>query len=325
MAFANSNISDIVATTIERRSKKVADNFQKNNALLAYMEKSGNVKPFSGGTKVLQELSFAANGNAGFFSGYDPLPVAAQDVISAAEFDIKQAAVPVAISGLEQAMNSGKEQMLDLAEQRILVAEGSLRNIVSQSFYGDGTSWGGKSFVGLDKICPATATGSQSDTYGGISRGTWAFWRSYYTAAQTLSSTAISGAMNTAWANLVRGSDKPNLVLADSLMWGFLAANVQQYQRFTDPKSAELGFSQFKFMSADVVLDGGIGGYATSKTMYLLNTDYLHWKPISSHNFSVIGPKTRVPTNQDASITVLGVFGALVCSNCSLQGRILDD
>ena len=102
------NVSDIIATTIESRTKKIADNVTKNNALLAKMSMGNSVKTVAGGTKIYQELSFAENGNSGWYSGYDLLPVAAQDVISAAEFEFKQAAVPVVISGLEQLQNSGK-------------------------------------------------------------------------------------------------------------------------------------------------------------------------------------------------------------------------
>lgn len=99
MAFPN--VSNIIATTIEKRSKKIADNVTKNNALLAKLEQRGKARPFSGGRLIYEELSFAENGNAGYYSGYDLLPVAAQDVISAAQYDIKQAACPVTISGLE--------------------------------------------------------------------------------------------------------------------------------------------------------------------------------------------------------------------------------
>ena len=115
MAFPN--VSDIVATTIQNRSRSIADNVTKNNALLARLNQRGNVKPFAGGSTILQELSFAENGNAGFYSGYDTLPVAAQDVISASEWSIKQLACPVVISGLEMLQNSGREQFIDLLEE----------------------------------------------------------------------------------------------------------------------------------------------------------------------------------------------------------------
>jgi hypothetical protein len=101
MAFANPSVSDIIATTIQSRSRTISDNVTKNNALLARLNQRGNIKTISGGNVILEELSFAENANAGFYSGYDLLPVAAQDVITAAQFDIKQFAVPVVMSGLE--------------------------------------------------------------------------------------------------------------------------------------------------------------------------------------------------------------------------------
>ena len=114
MAFPN--VSDIIATTIQNRSGVIADNVTKNNALLSRLKQRGNIKKFSGGNVILEELSFAENSNAGWYSGYEALPVAAQDVISAAQYDIKQAACPVTISGLEQLQNAGKEQIIDLME-----------------------------------------------------------------------------------------------------------------------------------------------------------------------------------------------------------------
>ncbi|RLA29193.1 MAG: phage major capsid protein, partial [Gammaproteobacteria bacterium] len=114
MAFPN--ISDILATTIESRTRKIADNVTKNNVILMKLEGKGKIKPFSGGHKILQELSFAENSNAGWYSGYDILPVGVSDVISAAEFNIKQAAVPVIISGLEMLQNAGREKMIDLMD-----------------------------------------------------------------------------------------------------------------------------------------------------------------------------------------------------------------
>lgn len=89
MAFANSDISDIVATTIQSRSGVIADNVTNNCALLSRMKKRGNQKPFSGGNVILQELSFSSNTNAMYYSGYQALAIQPQDVISASSWDIK--------------------------------------------------------------------------------------------------------------------------------------------------------------------------------------------------------------------------------------------
>src|SRR5512139_1592851 len=180
MAFPSS-ITDIIATTIESRSKKIADNVTKNNALLARLNQRGNIRTVSGGSQIFEELSFAENGNGGAYSGYDLLPVAAQDVITAAAYQFKQYAVPVVISGLEQIQNAGKEQMIDLMEARLGVAESTMMNLLAHGIYADGTGFGGKAITGLDAAIPSVATASQVNTYGGINRTTWAFWRTYAT------------------------------------------------------------------------------------------------------------------------------------------------
>lgn len=69
MAFANANISDVIATTIESRTRQIADNVTNNNALLSRLKQKGKIKTFSGGYKILQEISFAENTNQGWYSG----------------------------------------------------------------------------------------------------------------------------------------------------------------------------------------------------------------------------------------------------------------
>src|SRR5262245_54938650 len=177
MAFPT--VTDVVATTIESRSRQVADSVLNNNAGLAYIKEKGNVKTVSGGSEIFEELAFAENTNGGFYAGFDLLPVAAQDVISAARFPLKQAAVPVVISGLEELQNAGRTQMIDLLDARISVAESTMSNILSYGFYNDGLAAGGKAIQGLNAAVPsAGATGRvNAGTYGQIDRGTWAFWR----------------------------------------------------------------------------------------------------------------------------------------------------
>ena len=123
MSFANSNYSDILATTIESRSGVVADNVRKNNALLTRLKEKGREKTFSGGSLILQELSFQANGTAMYYSGAETLDISPADVISAAQFPIKQAAVAVTLNGLEMLQNSSEEQIIDLMDARLDVAE----------------------------------------------------------------------------------------------------------------------------------------------------------------------------------------------------------
>lgn len=324
MAFANSSITDIIATTIQNRSRAIADNVTKNNALLAKLNQRGNIKTISGGNVILEELSFAENGNAGFYSGYDLLPVAAQDVISAAQFDIKQFAVPVVMSGLEMLQNAGKEQMIDLMEARINVAESTMVNKLAQSIYSDGTGSGGKEVTGLGAAVP---TSPSSGTYGGIDRATWTFWRSQLLDVSTFTGGAATAAniqscMNNLWSQTVRGTDRPDLIVFDSNYWGFYMASLQAIQRFTSPDSANLGFPSIKFMDADVVLDGGIGGFCPQNTGFMLNTKYLFLRPHRDRNMVSLSPNKRYAINQDAEVQILAWAGNLTCSGAQFQGRI---
>jgi hypothetical protein len=274
----------------------------------------------------MQELSFAENGNAGWYSGYETLPVAAQDVISSAQYDIKQCAVPVTISGLEQLQNAGKEQIIDLLEGRIAVAESTMANMIAAGIYSDGTGSGGKEITGLKAM---VATAPATGTVGGIDRATWQFWRN-----QTFDATTDGGAtttaaniqqyMNTLWAKMVRGTDRPDLIVMDNAYWGFYMASLQAIQRFTSDMDANLGFVSVKFMDADVVLDGGLGGFMASKEMYMLNTKYIFFRPHSARDMVPLSPKSRYSVNQDAEVQILAWAGNMAMSNASLQGKMVE-
>lgn len=324
MAFPN--VSDIIATTIEKRSKKIADNVTKNNALLTRLQQRGKSRPFSGGRLIYEELSFAQNGNAGFYSGYDLLPVLPQDVLTAAQFDIKQAACPVIISGLEQLQNAGPEQMIDLLTSRMDVAEATMMNLIAGGIYSDGTGYGGKEITGLNAAVPSTVTASQTNVYGGIDRSTWTFWRTNSTDPSGY--TNMLANMNGVWSGLVRGMDRPDLIVVDSLAWGQYVALLQANQRFVSmdgDNKAGFGFPSVKFMDADVVLDGGIGGFGAANTAYFLNTKYLHYRPHSARNFVPLSPNKRYSINQDAEVQIIGWAGNLTCSGAQFQGRISFD
>ena len=320
MAFANVNISDIIATTIESRTKKIADNVTDNNVLLKKLSTKGNIKTFSGGSKILQELSFAENTNAGWYSGYDLLPVGISDVISAAEFDIKQSAVPVVISGLEMLQNAGKEQMIDLMEARLNVAESTMSNLLAAGVYSDGTGSGGKEIGGLDASVPVDPT---MGTYGGISRVNFAFWRSQIETSVALDKDNIQGTMNAMWASLIRGKDHPDCIIMDNVAWELYVASLQAQQRFHQAETGNLGFATLKFMGTDVYLDGGIGGNATASTIYFLNSDYLFYRPHANRNMVPLSPNRRYATNQDAEVQILAWAGNMTMSGGQFQGRIV--
>lgn len=320
MAFPTS-YSDIMATTIENRSKVVADNTTNNNAILKKCEMSGRIKTFSGGNKILQELSFAENANAGWYSGYDILPTNASDVIGAAEFNIRQAAVPVVMSGLEMLQNAGREQMIDLMEERLQVAESTMMNLIADGLYSDGTDADGKQIEGLEAALPLANT---TGTYGGIDRSAFSFWQ--HQIRDAADTTTIQADMNNLWAQLVRGSDRPDLIMMDNTAWLAYVASLQALQRFTEPTVGNLGFPTIKFMSADVCLDGGIYDFSRSGVptgvAFFLNSKHMFYRPHANRNMVPLSPNRRYATNQDAEVQILAWAGNLTFNGMKFQGRL---
>jgi len=318
--MAAPNISELVATTIEyyARGGEFADNVSDNIALLWRLNKKGNVKLFPGGTKIRENLMYAENGASGFYAGYELLSVEEQEVLTGADFDLKQYYCNVVVSGEEMLKNSGsKETIQNLVESRISVAEKTARNDINASLFSDGTGSSGKEIGGLQLLVADTPT---SGTVGGINRATWTFWRNktfdFSDNSLTPGADTIQRAMNNLWINTVRGTDKPDFIVGDGVYYEYYLRSLQANQRFTNDEMAQAGFVNLKFMTADVTFDES----CPASHMYFLNTDYLHYRPHRDRNFVL--DKKRVPVNQDASVHPMFWAGNLTLSNASLQGVI---
>ena len=327
MAFANSSVSDIIATTIQSRSGELADNVTNNNPLLLKLKSKGNVRPFSGGNVILEEIMYndSSTNNTSSYSGFETLNISPNSPISAAQYSIAQYASAVTISGLEMLQNSGKEAIIDLLEGRIKVAEAQLANRINLDLYGNGTGNGGKNLTGL---AAAVADAPSSGTYGGINRATWSFWQNQAFSGVTNGGAAVSAAniqsyMTQLAIKLVRGTDKADLIVADNNYYNLYVNSLQAIQRVTDPEMAGSGFASLKFYgggtSADVVLGGGIGAQEPANHMYFLNTDYIFFRPHKDRNFVPIGGE-RQSVNQDAIVKLIGWAGNLTSSGAQFNG-----
>jgi hypothetical protein len=311
----NSTYTEIVTTTLAGYSKTMADNVTNNNALLRHIDQNGNKSPATGRT-IVQELEYAANSTTKWYSGYEVLDTSTSNVFTAAEFNYKQLAGNVVISGLEQVENSGPEQIFNLLKSRIRNLEKSLKNDMATALYADGTGTDSKELGGLQLIVPGTV----GNTVGGINSGTYTFWANqvydFSTETVTASATTIQTAMNTLWLACVRGADRPDVIVADTTYFGFYWASLQTNQRFTSDESASAGFMNLMFMDSPVYYDD----QCPSTKMYFLNTDYLFLRYAEGREFVPLGEKASV--NQDALVMPVAWAGNMTVSNRARQGVI---
>jgi hypothetical protein len=128
--------------------------------------------------------------------------------------------------------------------------------------------------------------------------------------------------MNRLWLQLVRGTDKPDLIVADNNYYRLYMEALTPNQRFMSADMAQAGFESLKYMSADVVFDGGIGGYCPANHMYFVNTDYLYLRPHSKRQYVPLSPD-RFATNQDAMVKLIGWAGNMTTSGRKFQGVLV--
>jgi hypothetical protein len=324
--MSNPNYGSVATTTIESRTRQLADNITNNSALLMRLKKRGNRKTVSGGRLILQEIDYAVSANTGWYSGYDTLATAATDTATAAEFTIKELYASVTISGLEMAQNRSKEQFIPLLTSKVRNAERSMNNVMNTGVYSDGTGTSGKQLGGLALlVASAPATG----TVGGINRATATWWRNKafrssvdYGGAAT--SATILNHMGRTYNALVRGNDVPDLSPADGLAYQLFMDALTDRQVIMDDEVAKAGFVTAKFRTMDVVLDGGVGGAIAANTIFFLNTDYLHFRPMEGMDMYRVGGD-REPTNQDSIIRIVGWKGNMTASGCQYMAVMRTD
>jgi hypothetical protein len=209
--------------------------------------------------------------------------------------------------------------MIDLFEKKISNAEKTMKNKMAAAIYGDGTGSSGKEIGGLKLLVADDPT---TGTVGNISRADNDFWRNQ-SKTTAVTSENIGSVMDEVYLSCSRGTDKPDLIVADNTLYATFEQSLTPLQRFTDPKLAEAGFTSLKYKGADVIFDGGQGGACPANHMYFLNTDYIYLRPHKDRNMKVIGGD-RLAINQDALYRIIGWAGNMTLSNAALQGVLIN-
>jgi hypothetical protein len=222
----------------------------------------------------------------------------------------------ITLSGPDLAKNRGKERVLNLLEGKIDNAQSTMNNNITKAVYGDGTV--SKSFAGLKAMVTDAGTG----IVGGIDSTTWTFWKNQFQSiarATGLQYPALKAGMNALWMKLVRGTEHPDLLVADAEIYSTYESGLQENQRYADAKLGALGFETLKYKQAALVFDGAATGLVGG---YMLNTKFLKFEVYSGRNFETLDLPDQSP-DMDAVTKHIGFMGALTLSNRAMQGRIL--
>ena len=158
MAIPNSTYTQALTASIANYRDVLADNITANNAFLTYLKKNGNTDPFDGGNEILENVLYNS-ATGGWYSGSEILSTADADVMTSANFAIKQYYANVTMSGLEVIQNSGKERMFKLIDGKLQAAKATLANGIGAALFYSNTENSGKSIGGLQHLVSDTPTG----------------------------------------------------------------------------------------------------------------------------------------------------------------------
>jgi len=306
----NANFDALLSTTLANYRNQLTDNVFTARPLTYMLMEKGRIRMLNGGTKIVEPLIYGQNSTVASYSGYDTISLTAQDGISAAEYDWKQYAASIAISGIEEAKNNGEQEIINLLEAKIMQAEESMREGFNQMFFGDGTGNSGKNWNGLGNIVES------GNTVGGINSATGQgndWWRSY---EENTAGALTLAYMNTAYNSVSVGNDHPDVVLTTQTLFEKYEALLQPQLRYTDTKTADAGFQNLLFKAAPVMYDV----HATAGVVYFLNTKYL---TLVGHSGKWFQQTEFVrPENLDARYALIMCYGNLTCRNRAKQGKL---
>jgi len=305
----NANFDELLSTTLANYRDQLTDNVFNARPLTNFLMEGGRIRMLDGGTKIVEPLIYGTNSTVGSYSGYDTISLTAQTGISAAEYDWKQYAASIAISGIEEAKNNGEAAIINLLEAKVMQAEESIKEGFTTMFFGDGTGNSGKDWLGLEAIVDSTgAVGGINPADAGNS-----FWASYEegtAGALTLAD------MATAYNTVSRGNDHPDMIVTTQTLFEKYESLLQPQLRYTDTKTADSGFQNLLFKAAPVVYDDA----CTSGTVYFLNSKYL---TLVGHSGKWFSQTDFVrPENLDARYAIIMCYGNLTCRNRERQGKL---
>ena len=265
--------SQQVATTfdgVNNQGNRGADQFSDTSALNA-IEELGGVKRQTGATPSAT-LDYRANSGAAFLlTDTTATSTAKTDVLTQTSPAWVPLVVPVNWSITDEEINSGPEQKVPLIASIVDNANTTHDfSIETAMFAATGGTNGMNTFVDL-------FTNDGTGTVQGIVSDTETWWKNKFKDWGTDTGATLLADYNTLYYSCSKGSmgKQPNIVIANSTLYGsFIAAN-QANQRFLDNKEARAGFRSAYLINARYIFSSVITTSQDFAVMFHTDDTYL--------------------------------------------------
>ena len=336
--LAQPNFDSIIATTLQRYNKMATSQILNNTVIWYKLKERGRITNWDGGRSIVESLVSEDNNTIKMIRDYEGYNLSPQEGITAAEWFAKQMVGVIAISGIEEALNSGNEtKVIDLLDTKGSQLDDSYMKKLGEFSFKDGSADGGRHFQGLD-IIAESGTGSAWSVYGTIDRGaadgSGDFFRNYFSAAGSTFTLVGLAQLRKAYNTLTIGNDAPDLAVThldiydnyETQLYG--KANFDMLQTRYDKRLGDAGFAALLIKDVPLIHDpyitGLTDGAGTSEgglSVLMLNTRYISFKALRGRNMQLTDFVR--PANQDARYAARLFYGNFTCNAPYGQGRIL--
>lgn len=303
------NYNALEALTRKKYIPKMVDNIFKSNPFLVYLKK--RQKTFPGGYKIVEPIIYGNISGVSSYSLYDTVAYDTNLPISAAEFIPKNVVAPIIISKDEELKNAGETQVINMLQAKMQIVEKTLKAALTTQLYSDGTGNSSKDIDGLGAAIAA------DNTYGGIDRATYSWWKPVIVTNNAASpgeaATLDLNNMMRVFLAVSDGDDQPDLLLCGQATWHEYYKQVEGKVTINTnlgKQMANYGFQTLEFMNKPIVADPS----CPEGRIYFLNSRYMKWRVHKQANFA--STKFHVDDTRLAKKQEILVTGNLTINNC---------
>jgi hypothetical protein len=254
------DFDQIAATTLKNYRKTLTDNIFNEHPVLFHFKDKGRVRFLDGGEKIIEPLIHtvgdtpaADGGNLtdGSYGEWDDITITPVQTATAASYDWKMIAGTVAISGLQEAKNSGKEQVINLLEAKLMQAEETLKGNLATAMFASALA---------ETTSPMSLRLLVDDTYdaGGIDCSVETWWKSTVQDATAIAAADVDlrALVRTNYNTASKGgSDRVDLVVSGQDAFEQYEADLLPTVRRTNTKMTDAGFQNLEVQGVPWVWD----------------------------------------------------------------------
>jgi hypothetical protein len=304
-------MDNIVSTTLERyfTSGKATDNIFARTAVLDFLKRRAKINGQGGRNAVIPVMG-AQNSTFQNYSGYDQLTPAVDEIMDTAEYQWKQSAIYVPMSGLEEAKNTGDKAVVNLLRAKTENAEMTAAETFEDQLFnattaGTGDAWSvaGKDWVGLAEI---VGTGA----HAGIDAAWWA--SPIEATVEALDLPMLSNMYN----SVSYGSDKCDFEVTTQVLYEKYESILQDNQRFTDATTGKAGFDNLMHKGGVVVWSD----YTPAGEWYFLNSRHINLTVLSNKWMNFRG--FVEPFDVDAKYGLILSYGTFTTDGRRYLGKL---